>query len=79
MVDLIWNIWAYGLCWLNILANGFFLYDLCRPFAEPRKGWVWKIVLLLTLAGSNGMVIWVGDPNLLYTLPVYLFLFFRWK
>ena len=76
MVDLIWNIWAYGLCWLNILANGFFLYDLCRPFAEPRKGWVWKIVLLLTLAGSNGMVIWVGDPNLLYTLPVYLFLFF---
>lgn len=22
------------------------------------------------------MVIWVGDPNLLYTLPVYLFLFF---
>ncbi len=76
MVDLIWNIWAYGLCWLNILANGFFLYDLCRPFAEPRKGWVWKIVLLLTLAGSSGMVIWVGDPNLLYTLPVYLFLFF---
>ena len=76
MADLIWNIWAYGLCWLNILANGFFLYDLCRPFAEPRKGWVWKIVLLLTLAGSSGMVIWVGDPNLLYTLPVYLFLFF---
>lgn len=76
MVDLIWNIWAYGLCWLNILANGFFLYDLCRPFAEPRKGWVWKIVLLLTLAGSSGMVIWVGDPNLLYTLPIYLFLFF---
>ena len=76
MVDLIWNIWAYGLCWLNILANGFFLYDLCRPFAESRKGWVWKIALLLTLAGSSGMVIWVGDPNLLYTLPVYLFLFF---
>ena len=76
MVDLIWNIWAYGLCWLNILANGFFLYDLCRPFAEPRKGRFWKIVLLLTLAGSSGMVIWVGDPNLLYTLPVYLFLFF---
>lgn len=75
MVDLIWNIWAYGLWWINILANGFFLYDLCRPFAEPRKGRFWKIALLLTLAGCSGMVIWVGDPNLLYTLPVYLFLF----
>lgn len=75
MVDLIWSIWAYGLWWINILANGFFLYDLCRPFAEPRKGRFWKIALLLTLAGCSGMVIWVGDPNLLYTLPVYLFLF----
>ena len=29
------------------------------------------LLLFLTLAGSTGMVIWIGDPNLLYTLPAY--------
>lgn len=75
MGNLLWNLWAYGLWWINILANGFFLYQLCRPFVELRKGRFWQIALLLMLAGSSGMVIWVGDPNLLYTLPVYFFLF----
>lgn len=71
----IWNLWRYGLWWINILANGFFLYQLCRPFAAFREGRVWRALLLLTLAFSSGMVIWVGDPNLLYTLPVYFLLF----
>lgn len=75
MEDFLWNLWFYRLWWVDILANGFFLYRLCRPFATFRKGRFWRVLLLLTLAGSSGMVIWVGDPNLLYTLPVYFLLF----
>lgn len=71
----LWNSCLYGLWWICILANGFFLYRVCRPFVELRKGRFWQALLLLTLAGSSGMVIWVGDPNLLYTLPVYILLF----
>ena len=76
MGTVLWNIWFYGLWWIDILANGFFLYRLCRPFVMFRKGGLWKAVFLLTLAFSSGMVIWIGDPNLLYTLPIYFLLFF---
>lgn len=71
----LWNLWFYGLWWVDILANGFFLYQICRPFVTLRKRRFWQVLFLLTLAGSSGMVIWVGDPNLLYTLPVYFLLF----
>lgn len=76
MGTVLWNIWFYGLWWIDILANGFFLYCLCRPFVMFRKGGLRKAVFLLTLAFSSGMVIWIGDPNLLYTLPIYFLLFF---
>lgn len=76
MGTVLWNIWFYGLWWIDILANGFFLYHLCRPFVTFRSGRLWKDVFLLTLAISSGMVIWIGDPNLLYTLPIYFLLFF---
>ena len=76
MGTVLWNIWFYGLWWIDILANGFFLYQLCRPFVTFRSGRLWKAVFLLTLAISSGMVIWIGDPNLLYTLPIYFLLFF---
>lgn len=76
MGTVLWNIWFYGLWWIDILANGFFLYRLCRPFVMFRKGGLWKVLFLLTLAFSSGMVIWIGDPNLLYTLPIYFLLFF---
>ena len=69
------NACIYLLWWGEVLANGFFLYQLCRPFTAFRKGRLWKVLLLLTFAGSSGMVIWIGDPNLLYTLPVYFLLF----
>lgn len=75
MKTLIWNFWFYGLWWINILANGFFLYRICRPFITFRKGRFWQALLFLTLAGSSGMVIWIGDPNMLYTMPVYFILF----
>lgn len=75
MGTLLWNFCFYGFWWICILANGFFLYRLCRPFVQLREGHLWRALLLLTFAGSSGMVIWVGDPNLLYTLPVYILLF----
>lgn len=71
----LWKIWIYCVCYLAMAANGFFLYQLCRPFAEVRTGRTWKALLFLTFTGSSGMVIWIGDPNLLYTLPVYFLLF----
>ena len=69
------NAFIYLLWWVDILVNGFFLYQLCRPFIAFRDGRFWKVLFLLTFAGSSGMVIWIGDPNLLYTLPVYFLLF----
>lgn len=58
-----------------ILFNGWLIYRLARPFLSIRgKGW--GVLLLLLFAGSSGMVIWVGDPNLLYTLPFFLAAFF---
>lgn len=75
MINSVWNFWFYGLWWVNILANGFFLYRMCRPFTEIRSKPFWHILLFLTFAGSSGMVIWIGDPNMLYTMPVYFLLF----
>ena len=75
MGEFLWLIWFYAGAFLVLTANGFFLYLLCRPFIAFRKGRFWKALLLLTFAGSSGMVIWIGDPNLLYTLPVYFLLF----
>lgn len=58
-----------------ILFNGWLIYRLACPFLSIRgKGW--GALLLLLFAGSSGMVIWVGDPNLLYTLPFFLAAFF---
>ncbi len=62
--------------WLfPLAASGFFLYRLCLPFVRPRSGRVRRLLLAGTLGVSSGMIIWVGDPNLLYTLPVYFALF----
>lgn len=65
-----------GLWWVLALFNGYVLYRMTMPFLSVRKDWWWKATLLLLFAGSSGMVIWVGDPNLLYTLPVFLTVFF---
>ena len=65
-----------GLWWVLALFNGYVLYRMTMPFLSVRKDWWWKATLVLLFAGSSGMVIWVGDPNLLYTLPVFLTVFF---
>lgn len=76
MWDVLWRIWLYVGYFLTVAASGFFLYRLCTPFVRLRRGRFWKALLFLTLAGTSGMVIWIGDPNLLYTLPVFFALFF---
>ena len=76
MWDVLWRIWLYVGYFLTVAASGFFLYRLCTPFVLLRRGRFWKVLLFLTLAGTSGMVIWIGDPNLLYTLPIFFALFF---
>ena len=71
MRDVLWQIWLNCGYFLTVAASGFFLYKLCAPFVRPRNGRFWRVLLFLTLAGSTGMVIWIGDPNLLYTLPAF--------
>ena len=75
MGHVLWLFWVYGGYFLSVATSGFFLYRLCAPFVRPRKGRVWNALLFLNLMGASGMVIWIGDPNLLYTLPVYFALF----
>lgn len=66
----------YNCSWvLLVLVNGSFLFLLCGPFVSAKPKLLWKALLLLTFGGASGMVIWVGDNNLLFTLPVFLGLF----
>lgn len=65
-----------GLWWGLTLLNGYVFYYLAASFLSVREKWWWRALLLLLFAGSSSMVIWVGDPNLLYTLPVFLTVFF---
>ena len=63
------------LLWLTWLAisclNGLFIYKLAVPFIRfKEKKWA-KPILFVLFTGSAGMVIWVGDPNLAFTLLVF--------
>lgn len=53
---------------------GWLLYLLCRPFVTVRSRRS-AVILGVTLGGSAVMVIWIGDPNLLYTFPIFTALF----
>lgn len=75
MWGVLWKSGLYLGYFLTVAASGFSLYKLCTPFVRLRRGRFWKALLFLTLAGTSGMVIWIGDSNLLYTLPVFLALF----
>lgn len=61
---------------LLILADGLFVYLLTSPFVTFRKGRWPRLVLLLLYSGSCGMVIWIGDPNMIYTMLVFFPCFF---
>jgi len=57
------------------LINGLFLYCLVRAFVTVKEKRVFKLILFLLLTGTSGMVIWVGDNNLLLTFPVFMGLY----
>ena len=61
---------------LLMLADGLFVYLLTSPFVGFRKGRCPRLVLLLLYSGSCGMVIWIGDPNMIYTMLVFFPCFF---
>lgn len=62
--------------WLfPLLLSGFFLYRICTAFLPVKPGRRWKILLFTVLSGVTGMVIWVGDENLILTLPVFFAVF----
>lgn len=71
MERFLWNLFSFA----AVFCGGWFLYRLTIPFVSVRKR-PWNLLLYCTLCGTSGMVIWIGDPNLLYTLPVFLALFF---
>ena len=58
------------------MATGLILCRLCIPFVSVKQKLPWKVLLVVTFGGTSGMVIWVGDNNLLFTLPVFLGFFF---
>lgn len=60
--------------WIWILvpiSNGFFLYRMVSAFVRVKEKRLYRVLLFLLLGGTSGMVIWVGDNNLLLTLPVF--------
>lgn len=62
--------------WLfPLLLSGFFLYQIASAFLPMKPGRGWKILLFILLGGTTGMVIWVGDENLILTLPVFFAVF----
>ena len=76
--------YSYLLDWRQFLVTLFFvmlsilvgvlLYALCQPFVSVRQRWG-RLLLILTMGLGSAMVIWVGDPNLLYTFPVFVIFF----
>lgn len=62
--------------WLfPLLFSGFFLYRIASAFLPVKPGRRWKSLLFVLLSGVTGMVIWVGDENLILTLPVFFAVF----
>ena len=76
MVGRLTAILIYVLALLLVLADGLFVYLLTSPFVTFRKGRWPMLVLLLLYSGSCGMVIWIGDPNMIYTMLVFFPCFF---
>ena len=57
---------------LLVLASGFFLFRLVSAFlpVKPRRGW--RVGLTVFLGVISGQIIWLGDPNLLFTLLAFV-------
>lgn len=75
MLPFLLSVFSLGGWILVNMVSGACLYLLCAPFVSLRESRTRKLLLLLTFTGSSAMVIWVGDNNLLFTLPVFLWVF----
>ena len=60
---------------IPLFFSGFFLYKTAAAFLLLKPGRGWRALLLIVLSGVTGMVIWVGDNNLLFTFPVFFVVF----
>ena len=67
LIDILINICGFAL----IFLAGGLIYKLLSPFICFRKSRWAKILMLLLFSGSCSMVIWIGDPNVLYTMLVF--------
>ena len=54
-----------------ILISAGSLYGMVSRFLTVKPALGWRVLLFVTLGGTTGMVIWIGDNNLLFTLPVF--------
>lgn len=68
----------YALDWLRnwywffpLLCSAFFLYKPCTAFLPVKPRRRYRAALFIVLGGAMGMVIWVGDNNILFTMPVF--------
>lgn len=68
------TVFYYAFYYATLVLNSFLLYQIASRFLTPRPRLGWKILLGVTLGGSSAMIIWVGDPNLFYTFPVFFLL-----
>lgn len=60
---------------IPLVFSALFLYRVCAAFLPVKPGRGWRAALFLLLGGVTGMVIWVGDDNLLFTLPMFFAVF----
>ena len=58
-----------------ILISAGSLYGMVSRFLTVKPALGWRVLLFVTLGGTTGMVIWIGDNNLLFTLPVFFAVF----
>ena len=62
----------FGFVWTApLFISGFIIYKVCSAFLVLRPRRACRTALYLIFSGSTGMIIWVGDNNLLLTLPVF--------
>lgn len=60
------------LAWSLCFINGILFYRLFTHFVTVKSKWIWKLILCSVFVLSSGMVIWVGDHNLILTFLCYL-------
>ena len=54
------------------MVNAFFIYRLFVRYIQPRRHLFFKICLFFCFTVSNGMIIWLGDHNLILTAPFFI-------